>query len=749
VEPVKIASVRLLTTAKATDKEFDYLCPGTQAVFPGAIVKIPFGKGNRERYGVAVRIKEEIPARALKPILSVLPAEISLNEEMTALCHYLKEHVFCSFGDAARAIIPSPVYKKSAKKQRFLSLCDGLDPEKALENFRGKNKEKYQELISYLSLTGISPEKKCAELFGINAAGFQMLSQKGILSFCEGEILRDPTDYFHRDVPDAAPARALSAEQEKAYLSLKEMMDEKKACAALLHGITGSGKTQVMLALCDYTLSLGKTVLFLVPEIALTGQSAALLTQRYKDRVAIIHSGLSEGERRDSYISISRGEKQIVLGTRSAVFAPVKNLGLILIDEEQDQSYKSDTQLKYHARDVARFRCVYHNAMLLLASATPDITSYHKAVTGKYRLITMNHRYGAAKLPQVRVVDLRPDIRKNPTRLIGSVLAEEIQKNLAQGEQTILLMNRRGYRNFVSCTDCGEVLRCPNCSVSLTVHNGTKKHLSCHYCGYATPLPQHCPNCQSDHLLSHGYGIQQLEEEIQVLFPDARVLRMDSDSLTGKNSHEAILSQFRKKEAEILIGTQMVAKGHNFPDVTLVGIVMADSALYLSDYRAGEHSFSLLTQVIGRAGRAEKEGRAVIQTLNPRHNIFSLASSQDYAAFYEGEIALRRSFQFPPFCNLGVFTLAAENEAALLSAAKDFSLHLSQLLSGEFSDVTCIVYGPFDAIVYRMKNVYRKRFILKYKDNPRTRAMFERLLIRCEEDKSPVQVTLDVNPGLI
>ena len=749
MEKTCIAKVRLLSTAKAMDRIFDYLCPWELPVFRGAVVKIPFGKGNRETFAIVVDVVEEVPSMELKSILAVFPREIGLSEELLELCDHLRQQIFCTFGDAARAIIPSPVYQKKAKTVRRLSLSEGIDPETSLDGFRGKNKDKYLSLLRYLSVTEGAQDKLCKELFELDSAGISFLEKKGLIRAELQEESRDPFEHLS-DLKTEPSEIALSPAQQKAFEKLRLLADSGKAAGALLHGVTGSGKTQVMLALCDHVLKQGKTVLFLVPEIALTGQSARLLFSRYGDKVAVLHSALSEGERRDTYISVGRGEKPIVLGTRSAVFAPVRNLGLILIDEEQDGSYKSDTGLKYHARDVARFRCAKNDALMLLASATPDIESYYKAESGAYTLVSLTERYGPAVLPQVQIVDLRPEKRVDPALMLGKKLREEIARNLEAGEQTILLMNRRGYRRFVSCIDCGEVIRCPHCSVSMTLHNTAQKKLSCHYCGYAEAMPEVCPHCGSKHLVAHGFGIQQLEEELSKVFPQARVLRLDSDTTGGKDSHDEILSAFRKKEADILIGTQMVAKGHNFPWVTLVGIVMADSALYLSDYRAPEHTFSLLTQVIGRAGRAEKKGRALIQTLNPRHNVFSLASDQDYVEFYRGEIALRKEFTFPPFCQIAVFTIACEQEREVLLASKSFSDKLEQYLSGEFSDVKFIVYGPFEAPVYRMKNIYRKRFIIKYKNNPRSRALLDRLLTEeSDPKKGGAKVTLDIGPGLV
>ena len=745
-ENVPVVSVRLLYAAKATDQPYDYLCPPGSVPSRGQVVRVPFGKGNRDRFAVVTSVREEVPDRPLKELREVFPAEIGLNEDLFALCDHLREQIFCSFGDAARAILPAPVYKKNARKIRVARLANGAEPG-SVRTIRSKNRELYEKVLAHLQLSGETPVSVLAETYGLSPAGLALLEKKGFVDCLFRDEARDPFEAL--SAPDVS-GEPLSPDQEAAFQALKEQFDRGGASASLLYGVTGSGKTRVMLALCDHVISLGRKVIFLVPEIALTGQSASLLIGRYGKRVAVIHSALSDGERRDAYVAIRRGEKDVILGTRSAVFAPVDKLGLVIMDEEQDQSYKSDTQLKYHARDVARFRCVQSGAMLLLASATPDVESYYKAKSGVYSLVKLNARYGGATLPEVKIADLRADLRREPGVLLGRVLRSEIAGNLDRGEQTILLMNRRGYRQFLSCLKCGDVIRCPNCSVTLTVHSGARKRLSCHYCGYTIPYPAACPACGDEHLLSHGAGIQQLEEELGKTFPAARVLRMDSDTLTGKRTHEDILTVFRDRKADILIGTQMVAKGHNFPQVTLVGVVMADTALYLSDYRAGEHTFSLLTQVIGRAGRADKPGRAVIQTLNPYHNVFSLAAAQDYEAFYENEIAVRRTFLFPPFCRIGVLTLSDEDESRLLIRSKEVADRLKSYLSGPFSDVKLVIYGPFEAPVYKMKNVFRKRLIFKYKNDKRTRALFDLLLTETADPADGRgRVSLDTNPGLI
>ena len=742
-----IAKVRLFGAVKATDREYDYLCPESKPVSRGSIVSVSFGKGNRHRVGVVTHLVRETPRMALKKIESVYDPDISLSEEQLILCEYLQNQIFCTFGEAASAMLPSPVYQKKEKTIRTLSLADGVDPS-VVDQKRLKNKEKYHALLAYLALSGPVPEPQCRELFDLDAAAISFLLKKNWITGTSVGVVRDPVSSLAlNETPEDL---TLNDDQKAAFEKLASLQAKDKPSAALLYGVTGSGKTRVMLALCERVLNAGKTVMFLVPEIALTGQSARLLVQHFQDQVAILHSALTAGQRRDTYAAIRRREKTVVLGTRSAVFAPLSDLGLIVIDEEQDSSYKSDTKLKYHARDIARFRCAHNKAMLLLASATPDIESYYKANAGKYFLVTLKTRTGGAVLPTVRIVDVRPDLRDAPGTLIGRVLRSEIQENLSHGEQSILLMNRRGYRRFVICADCGEVITCPNCSVSMTLHNTTTQKLPCHYCGFATPLPSQCPHCSSTHLMAHGYGIQKLEEELSDLFPQARVLRLDSDTLAQRGTHEEILRDFRDQKADILIGTQMVAKGHNFPEVTLVGVVSADSVLYGSDYRASEHAYSLLTQVVGRAGRSVKPGRAVIQTMNPAHNVFDLAARQDYEDFYEGEIALRKEFIFPPFCSLAQLTLSHESESELLQATRRVTEVFKNAFQGEFSDVKMIIYGPFEASVYRVKRTYRKRFIIKYKNNPRSRALFRHILDVITDPKaSKVSVSLDIGPGMI
>ena len=543
----------------------------------------------------------------------------------------------------------------------------------------------------------------------------------------------------------------LNEEQRAAYEKLCSLCDAPEAAGALLHGVTGSGKTSVMMKTIDHVLESGKGVIVLLPEIALTPQSLEIFCSRYGDRVAIIHSGLSAGERFDTYRRIKNGDADMVIGTRSAVFAPIQNLGLIIIDEEQEHTYKSDMDPKYHTRDVARFRAAYHGGVMLLASATPSFESYKKALDGKYTLIELTHRYGGAKLPTAVVADMRTEISAGNTSPLGDILRQKLFENTQKKNQSILFINRRGYNNFISCRSCGEAIKCPQCSVSMTYHTSTKSYdsgyLACHWCGRKMPLPSTCPYCSSEHLARMGYGTQRIEQELGTLLPDSTVLRMDTDTTGEKSAYEELLGKFRRHEADVLLGTQMVTKGHDFPDVTLVGVLLADSSLYLDDYRAAERTFAMLTQVIGRAGRAKKEGVAVIQTNNPDNECIRLACAQDYKAFYQSEIKLRKLLVFPPFCDIALMTLTCSDEKELVKASGILSAKLSELVKGEYSDVPLVVFGPFEAPVYKVENKYRMRMVLKCRANKRCRAMLSEVLKHFSSAKAnKLSLSVDINP---
>lgn len=587
----------------------------------------------------------------------------------------------------------------------------------------------------------------------LNAAEASRTQLKALAG--RGMIVEEKVDLW-KNLP-ASPTHSLadnrlSPAQQTAFDQLAVLYRSGEPHAALLYGVTGSGKTRVMLAMIDEVLRSGRQVILLLPEIALTPQSVAIFCAYYGARVAVMHSGLSGGERLETYRRIRAGEADLVIGTRSAVFAPLPKIGMIILDEEQEHTYKSDHDPKYHARDVARYRCTEHKALMLLASATPSMESYRKAREGVYTLVPLTERYGNAVLPTVTVADMREETRGGNTGPIGQALDEALAVTLAAGEQAILFLNRRGYHTSLSCRSCGGTITCPHCSVSMTYHKHERHpeggYLVCHWCGTRMEVPEKCPACGSVHLSFMGYGTQQLEEALSRRYPDARILRMDTDTTSTKLAYDRLLGRFRAGEADILLGTQMVTKGHDFPNVTLVGVLLADMSLYVDDFRAAERTFSLLTQVIGRAGRAEKRGRAVIQTNNPDNEVIRLACAQDYPAFYAREEALRRALVFPPFCDIVLLTLSSTDEQALMRATDLLRRGLPKIAERQFPDVAYVAFGPFEAPVYRVEGRYRMRMVLKCRLNRRSRALFGALYERFAA-KAPAKtvLTVDYNPS--
>lgn len=581
-------------------------------------------------------------------------------------------------------------------------------------------------------------------------AQIKALVEKGIFKAEKQQAYRNP----YAPPADRAPMPdpVLNEQQENALRTLCDLSSTGKAKAALLFGVTGSGKTYVMAKLLDKILADGKGAILMLPEISLTPQSVSLFCARYGDTVAVIHSGLSAGERQDAYARISAGQARLVIGTRSAVFAPVPNLGLIIMDEEQEHTYKSDQDPKYHARDVARWRCAYNNALLLLASATPSLESYAKALAGTYTLIRLTERYNKTALPEVTIADMRKDCAAGFSSPLGMLLTEQLDATVKSGQQAVLFLNRRGYHRFISCASCGTAITCPHCSVAMTYHvkNGTYTdgELVCHWCGTRLQVPQKCPACDSPHLRHTGFGTQRVQQELEYLLPDARVMRLDADTTSAKFSMDKLLGEFRRGKADVMIGTQMVTKGHNFPAVTLVGVLLADASLYVDDYRAAERTFAMLTQVIGRAGRGDIPGRAIIQTNNPDSDVITLACAQDYHTFFEREIKLRRLLTFPPYCDIVLMTLTCSDEKDLMMYAVRLREELDRLGSEDFCDVPMMIFGPFEAPVYRVEEKYRMRLIIKCRLNKRSRELFSKILIRFGKDgtKAPV-LGIDFNPS--
>ncbi|MBR3895021.1 MAG: primosomal protein N' [Clostridia bacterium] len=678
----------------------------------------------RERFGVA--------------------AELSLRHLLKR--GYLQKRVFLK--DASEGLIER-VWLPVLSEEQVRALIEGGE----INGVRLSSEKQKSVLKLVLENNAPMTASEIKERLGVTDAPLKTLQSRGILQTVDRRVDRNP--YASATVVGQTPL-SLNEEQSAAVETLSSLAFSGEAKAALLHGVTGSGKTVVMTALIDRLLAAGRGVILLLPEIALTPQSVSIFCARYGNRVAVIHSALSAGERYDAYCRIKSGEADVVIGTRSAVFSPVRNLGAILIDEEQEHTYKSDQNPKYHTRDIARYRCASNRALMLLASATPSVESYRKAKAGVYTLVRLTNRFGGAKLPRVEICDMKREARNGNISPLGSKLMEELCRVTAADEQAVLFLNRRGYNHFVSCRTCGEAVLCPSCSVAMTyhTHKGTYAdgQLVCHWCGRRQPMPHVCPSCKSEHLARMGFGTQRVEEELQKLLPSSRVLRMDTDTTSTKFSYDSMLGDFRAHKADVLLGTQMVTKGHDFPNVTLVGVLLADAGLYLDDYRASERTFSMLTQVIGRAGRGEKNGMAVIQTNNPDHEILALACAQDYEKFYEREIRLRELLLFPPFCDIALLSFTGYNENELFRATGVLSARLQTLTSegGEFQDVGLVTFGPFEAPVYRVDNKYRMRMVVKCRLNRRTLALFADLLCFFFRNMGKrVSMGIDFNPSTL
>ncbi len=541
--------------------------------------------------------------------------------------------------------------------------------------------------------------------FGFSRSSADELCKKGIAEIYEKDIRRNP--FSHKNIKYEKKLTP-TEEQKKVLDGIEKMLEKETKDTVLLHGVTGSGKTEVFMQVIERVLEQGKTAIVLVPEISLTPQMADRFLGRFGEKIAILHSVLSNGERYDEWMRIKNGEAKIVIGARSAVFAPVSDIGVIIVDEEHESTYKSEQSPRYDTLEIAKKRCEQNNALLILASATPSVADYYKAKNGEYKLLEMTKRYNNISLPNIEVSDMREELRSGNRSMLSRLLQKELSKNLENGEQSIMFLNKRGFSSFVSCRDCGFVVSCPDCSVALTYHKATES-LNCHYCGYKTEVMQKCPECKGNHIKYFGTGTQRLEEEIKKIFPKATVIRMDVDSTVGKNSHEKILKKFSDEKIDVLLGTQMVSKGLDFPGISLVGVVAADMSLNLSDYRASERTFNLITQVCGRSGRGNSRGRAVIQTYSPENPVIEMAKAQDYKSFYESEIAYREMFSYPPFSDIVCVSFSSENVEEVKKACIETEKACRQILSGK--NIT--YYNSSEAPLSKIKGRYRWRFWFK------------------------------------
>lgn len=724
------------------DKLYSYTVPEelTTYVQVGSMVLVPFGNGNHARMAVVLEIEEvESVPKTWKSLYDCAKESCILTGELLQLVYFLKEHTFCTFFDAVKTIIPyGAQYKvegKTLKKQltrtteRYYIYAETnhkLTAKQALVSQFLKNKP----ATAYEITEALNIGKTVLDGLVKNGGATVENKSKAVLLYNNKS---ETTDEVYE----------LSGEQEQVYAGLAGLLFSETTETALLHGVTGSGKTIVFLKLIEQVLKQGKQALVLVPEISLTPQMVYKLKSAFGEKVAVQHSALSSMERLLQWQQIQNGKADVVVATRSGVFAPLQNIGIIIIDEEQESSYHSDQSPRYSAHEVAQYRAKQHNALLLLSSATPAVETFYKAKHGRYHLFEMYERYGVNTLPLVEIVDMRSELKEGNAGSISTRLAEELAANLNAGEQSIILLNRRGYQTVGMCTECGEILKCSDCSVPMVYHKKDNK-LLCHYCGKTiSPAPLHCPHCHGA-IKYTGLGTQKVEEELSNLFPTARILRMDLDTTSKKNAHEKMLHDFRQQKYDIMIGTQMVAKGLDFPLVTLVGVIGIDQLLFAQSYKAYERVFSLVTQVVGRSGRSEKAGRALIQTLDPSNHIIHLAAQQDYNRFFEEEIAFRKLNLYPPFCNLCFIGFQGADEHKVQFAAAKFFAYLRAAFPKD-GDIPIRILGPAPYPVVQVKNKFRYKLTLKCRNDKKFRNALATVMEKFSEDSASnaVQIIID------
>ena len=730
------------------DKLYTYaVMPDQQdTVRLGSMVLVPFGRGSRARMGVVLACDAEPESAKLKFLFDVAPASACLTPELLRLVHFLKERTFCTYYEAVKAVIPygaqykptvaedgvTPVLQKQLVRhtENAYKLVGTLPP---------KPRPTAKQLAAVALLAGGERTLSALEEKGISRAVLDNLCAKGVLECSKVNKSID----LYSSIPLKNEPILLTEEQQAAYNALLPGLEDAAPHSALLYGVTGSGKTLVFLKLIEHCLQMDRRALVLVPEISLTPQMILRLKSQFGKRVAVQHSALNHTERLLQWQMIQDGGADIVVGTRSAIFSPLENIGLVIIDEEQEHTYRSESAPRYSAHEVARQRAAENGALLLLASATPSTESYYAAQHGRTQLVRLTKRYGGNPLPKVQIVDMRAELASGNPREISLAMEDAIRHNLEAGKQTILLLNRRGYQTVAQCEDCREVLKCQKCSVPMVYHKSAHK-LLCHYCGsQLDPPPARCPACGGK-LQYRGFGTQKAEEELAKLFPEARILRMDQDTTAAKDAHEKLLAKFARHEYDIMVGTQMVAKGLDFEDVTLVGVLGIDSLLFAQGFRAYETVFSLVTQVVGRSGRAKDPGFAIIQTTDPDNPVLNLAAAQDYDAFFEQEIAYRKLGLYPPFCGLCVVGFAGPKESEVARASARFAALLGRQAAKQ-PDLPLRVLGPTPGSIEKINDSYRYKLTVKCRNDRRFRNLIRETLTLYEQEKLPGKATVVVD----
>ncbi|WP_391558323.1 primosomal protein N' [Robertmurraya sp.] len=798
-----IASVIVDVPAKQTDRPFDYRIPEhlEGVITPGMRVVVPFGP--RKIQGFVISLQPSSEFEKLRDIIAPMDIVPVLNEELLQLGDWLSEETLCYRISAYQVMLPAALKAKYEKKVRVTTDLNLLPQvlkkvfEKSLivpfdtikedtwkvlqkeiasghvefiyevKERVNKKKRKYvmphvneEELSDSLKLLSIQATKQreiiefflanpdpvplqhLLNLLNTSSSAIKGLVNKGMLREEEVEVYRDP---YENRVFERTQALPLTPEQKIAITPVLQTIEEDLHKVFLLYGVTGSGKTEVYLQSIQRVLEKGKEAIVLVPEIALTPQMVKRFKGRFGDEVAVMHSGLSTGEKYDEWRKIQRKEVKVVVGARSAIFAPFENLGIIIIDEEHETSYKQEENPRYHARDVAIQRAKKYGCPVVLGSATPALESFARAKKGVYELLTLPSRMNSGPMPHVEVVDMREELREGNRSMFSRVLMEKLKDRLEKQEQTVLFLNKRGHSSFVMCRDCGYVVNCPDCDISLTYHRFSER-MKCHYCGYESLVPTQCPECQSEYIRYFGTGTQKIEEELGKVLPEARVIRMDVDTTSKKGAHEKLLTNFGEGKADILLGTQMIAKGLDFPKITLVGVLSADTMLHIPDFRSSEKTFQLLTQVSGRAGRHELTGEVIVQTYTPEHYSIQFAAQQDYDLYYEREMQIRKLHHYPPFYYISLITVSHENLMKVVSVTEKITGYIRNSLSPE-----AIVLGPVASPIPRIKNRYRYQCLIKYKREPQLGRAIKTVLDQYQHESATTGLTIstDVNPYIL
>ena len=757
---MRVCKVLLRESVRQTDKAYTYKIPEDlePSVAEGSYVKVPFGFGNRKQIALVVSICDESEVKGfdvskLKTVDSLLDLYPVMNKDQLAIIEPLKSRLLCTSGDVISMMIPSAVGTVARAKATFVDVKSADAAEEALNS--GKLRSiAHITMLEYLLNNGITERKKLLSIAKASDAQLRGLRDKDLICLTTRMLTREEEEEQENETVSELSSESfrvvheLNDEQQAAFDKVKGSLGKPEVF--LLHGITGSGKTEVYLKCAGEVLDRGGCVIYLVPEISLTPQTVSWIRGRFGDTAAVMHSRLSDRQRYDEWDRIRRGQARIVVGPRSSIFAPVENLKLIIIDEEHDTSYKSESFPRYNTRDIAFMRMKISSCPLILGSATPLVSSYYAANKGAYTLLKLNKRANPdAVLPEVRIVDMKDQVKEGYGDLLSGPLRTAMARAFSQGQQVMLFLNRRGYSRTLVCSSCGEPVQCPSCSVAMTLHNSRRtgdRRLICHYCGFTIPSSEaKCSECEGTKFKRAGIGTQQLEEILNKLYPDSKVLRMDQDTTMLPGSHERILSEFRDHKADILVGTQMIAKGHDFPSVTVVGVLGADLISMSSDYKSSERAFELITQAAGRAGRGENRGKVYLQSLRPDNPLLMYAAEQDYEAFYESEIQYREVMKLPPFKAVGEIVLSLPDEDMLAERTRDLNKYLKDFLSYQNEALGFELFGPVPAPIYELRGRYRNVFMIKSSKRSYLNEVFRQVME--DFDPSVYPISFDNDAG--